>query len=68
MYRTGAEQGPPTLHVEVDHLLCDEEWAAFEIWAVATETRTESAPRFGVFHKWNDGKLVCHPCAMDRSR
>jgi ketosteroid isomerase-like protein len=59
LYRTAAEQSPSP-RIEIDHLLCDDEWVAAEVWVIATETRTETTPRFGVFHRWNDGKLVSY--------
>jgi hypothetical protein len=48
----------PTPRIEIDHLLADEKWAALEVWVFDTETRTETAPRFAVFHQWNNGQLV----------
>jgi hypothetical protein len=53
-----AAQVNPDVRIEVDHMLCDKEWAAFEVWALATGIRTEDSPRFAVFDRWNDGQLV----------
>jgi hypothetical protein len=48
----------PTRRIEIDHALCDDEWAGIEIWAVDTKERTDAAQRFGVFHRWIDGHLT----------
>src|SRR5690349_20138668 len=47
-YEAAIEQMPPTTRIEIDHSVCDHEWAALEIWVVATETRADAAPRFAV--------------------
>jgi SnoaL-like domain len=57
LYRKAAEQSPAS-RIEIDHLLSDEEWVALEVGVVANATRTDTTPRFGVFHRWSNDKLV----------